>query len=139
MGSEVFRRTRTVVPGDCDALDHVNNAVWVRFVVELANAHSVALGLDLEALRALGGVWVVQRHEIDFHQPASVGDEILEETWVSELRGARCLRHARLRGAGDGRPLLSATTRWAFVDAESGRPRRIPPEVMGRFTPIQEP
>ena len=95
----VFRRSRVVQARDLDALDHVNNVVWVRFVVELANAHSCSVGLDLDTLRGLGGVWVVQRHELDYHRAAGLGDEIDEATWVSEMRGARCLRHA---SAGPG-------------------------------------
>jgi acyl-CoA thioester hydrolase len=136
---DVFRARRTVIERDIDALDHVNNVVWLRFVMELAGAHSEAAGLDLPRLRALGGVWVVQRHEIDYHRPAELGDEILEETWVSKMRGASSVRHARLSSLHDGALHLEAVTRWAFVDPGNGRPRRLPREVLERFVPISEP
>jgi len=135
----VFRRTRTVVARDLDVLDHVNNVVWLRFVVELAEAHSSALGLDFASLRRLGGVWVVRRHELDYHRSANDGDEIVEETWVSAVRGARSVRHARLRCARTGALLLAATTQWAFVDSASGRPRRVPPELARRYALVAEP
>jgi acyl-CoA thioester hydrolase len=135
----VFRRIRRVRPRDLDPLGHVNNAVWVRFVVELAGAHSEAVGLGLDAVRRLGGVWVVKRHQLDYHHPAGPGAEILEETWVSRMNGARSVRHSRLRLARGGRLLLSATTDWAFVDPESGRPRRLPAAVLERFTPLERP
>jgi acyl-CoA thioester hydrolase len=135
----VFRRARTVVARDLDVLDHVNNVVWLRFVVELAEAHSTALGLDFASLRRLGGVWVVRRHELDYHRSANAGDEIAEETWISALRGARSVRHARLRCARTGALLLGATTHWAFVDATSGRPRRVPPELARRYVLVPEP
>jgi acyl-CoA thioester hydrolase len=135
----VFRRTRTVVARDLDVLDHVNNVVWLRFVVELAEAHSTALGLDFATLRGLGGVWVVRRHELDYHRAANAGDEIVEETWVSELRGARSVRQARLRCARSSALLVAATTHWAFVDAASLRPRRVPPELARRYALVTEP
>ncbi len=135
----VFRRRRTVVDRDLDALEHVNNVVWLRFVVELAYAHSEAVGLDLPRLRELGGVWVVQRHELDYHRPAELGDEILEETWVSKIAGARSVRHARLRSVREGSLHLEAVTKWAFVDPASGRPRRLPREVIDCFVPLAEP
>ena len=135
----VFRRTRTVVARDLDVLDHVNNVVWLRFVVELAEAHSSALGLDFASLRRLGGVWVVRRHELDYHRSANDGDEIVEETWVSSVRGARSVRHARLRCARTRVLLLTATTQWAFVDSASGRPRRVPPELARRYALVAEP
>lgn len=131
-GEPVFVRTRRIAPGDCDALGHVNNAVWVRFVVELAEAHSAILGLDLDAYREIGGFWIVRRHEIDYHQPAYPGDEVVEETWVEEMRGARSARRARFTRT-DGALLLASVTRWAFVDARSGRPRRIPAALLERF------
>jgi len=49
MSPEVFRRTRTIVPGDVDELGHVNNVRWLAFVGELAAAHAVMHGSDLAA------------------------------------------------------------------------------------------
>lgn len=133
----MFRRTRTIEARHIDELGHVNNVVWVRFVVELAGAHSAAVGLDLATLRErIGGLWIVHRHEVDYHRPARLGEEILEETWISEMRGALSQRHARFRRREDGALLVTATTRWAFVDAVRLRPRRIPPQVRDAFPPL---
>lgn len=129
----VFTRIRHIGPEDCDELGHVNNAVWVRFVAEVAQAHSEALGLDLAAYQRIGGLWIVRRHEIDYHQPAVPGDEVVEETWVADMQGARSTRRARFSRADDGTLLLASATRWAFVDATTGRPRRIPAELLERF------
>ncbi|MEN8183222.1 MAG: thioesterase family protein [Myxococcota bacterium] len=135
----VFRRRRRVVERDLDDLDHVNNVVWLRFVMELAGAHSEAVGLDLETLRGLGGVWVVQRHELDYHRPAGLGEEILEETWIARMGGARSVRHARLSSLCEGTAFLSVRTSWAFVDPVTGRPRRLPRTVLERFVSLEEP
>lgn len=128
----VFRRERTVREDDTDALGHVNNLVWVQWVVELAEAHAAAVGFDFETTVATGGIWVVHRQEIDYQRGAVPGEQIREATWVSEMRGARSLRHSRLTG-GDGVVRLSATTAWAWVDARSLRVRRMPSEVKDRF------
>ena len=40
----VFRRRRVVNDEDVDFLGHVNNTVWVSFIVRLAEAHSSSLG-----------------------------------------------------------------------------------------------
>ena len=87
MSAAIFRRTRVVTDEDLDALGHVNNVVWVRFIVELANAHSSAVGLDWRAYRKLGGMWIVRRHEIDYARSALPGEEIVEETWISRMKG----------------------------------------------------
>jgi len=124
---------------EIDELGHVNNVVWVRLVMELAGAHSRAVGLDFTAYRALGGIYVVRRHELDYLQPAFPHDGITEETWIAEMRGARTLRRARFTRHSDGARLLESTSHWAFVDFATQRPRRLPPEVLGRFMVWEEP
>ena len=67
----------------------------------------------------------------------TVGDELLEETWVSSIRGARSVRQSRFTRQRDGAKLLSAVTHWAYVDAKTLRPRRIEPLQLEAFTPLQ--
>jgi acyl-CoA thioester hydrolase len=131
----IFRRGRTVAPRDVDLLGHVNNVVWVRFVVELAAAHADALGAGFEATRALGGIWIVRRHEVTYHANVALGAKIRESTWISSLRGALSRRHARFESEA-GALLVEAETEWAYVDATTLRPRRVPAEVRARFDPI---
>jgi acyl-CoA thioester hydrolase len=131
----IFRRTRTVAPRDIDLLGHVNNLVWVRYVVELAAAHADALGVGFEATRALGGIWIVRRHDVLYRANVTAGAKIHEATWISSLRGALSLRHARFESDAGAR-LVEATTEWAYVDATTLRPRRVPPELRKRFDPV---
>jgi len=134
----VFRRTRQVVPRDVDLLSHVNNVAWVRFVVELAEAHASALGLDFHATRALGGIWIVRRHDVLYRANVPVGATIRETTWVSSMRGALSLRHARFESEARA-PLVESATEWAYVHAQTLRPRRIPPAVRERFDLVEGP
>ena len=134
MSDGVFRRTRSVREKDIDLLGHVNNAVWLHFVVRLAEAHSASYGFDFETVRGLGGLWIVRRHEIDYLLPALRDDELIEETWVSRLRGARSVRHSRFTRTRDGAELVRAVTQWAFVDSKTLRPARIRPEILRAFT-----
>ncbi len=41
----MFTRTFTAQPEDIDALGHVNNAVWVRWIQDMATAHWTAQAL----------------------------------------------------------------------------------------------
>lgn len=131
----IFRRDRTVAARDIDLLGHVNNVVWVRYVVELAAAHADALGVGFEATRELGGIWIVRRHDVLYHANVSGGSTIRESTWVSSLRGALSLRHARFESEA-GVLLVEADTEWAYVDATTLKPRRVPAGLRERFDPI---
>lgn len=137
MESGRFQRRRVIEPADIDELEHVNNVVWLGFAVELAMAHSADVGLDMAAYRRLGCVWVARRHEIEYLRSAVLGDEILEETWVVEMRAARSIRRARFLST-DGIELVRCRMEWAFVDLATQRPRRVLPEVLERFTPIPD-
>ena len=133
MSGAVFKRTRAIAAADCDELGHVNNVRWLAFVGELAGAHAVQRGNDNDAMREQGALWIVRRHEIDYHRSALPGQTILEETWVEAISGARSIRHSRFMLVPGGELLASAITTWAFVDAVTQRPRRIPAEMIARF------
>ncbi len=128
----IFRRERVLEAKHIDQLGHVNNLAWIRLTLELADAHAVALGFGFEALRARGFVWVVRHQDLHYERSAFLGERIREATWVSELRGARCLRHTRSRSER-GELLFAANTEWAFVDLEKLRVRRTPADLRAAF------
>jgi acyl-CoA thioester hydrolase len=135
----VFRDRRIVAPGDVDELGHVNNVVWVRYVFELAQGHSDAVGLTMDAYRRLGGFWIVRRHEIDYRREALAGEEIVGTTWVDGNRGPLNTRRYRFQNAADGGVLVRAATTWAFVETASGRACRPPREAVEAFPVTDAP
>ena len=57
-------RQRLVVPADAiDDLGHVSNVQYVRWVQDIARAHSDDVGYDISAYMDLGLVFVVRRHD----------------------------------------------------------------------------
>jgi acyl-CoA thioesterase FadM len=69
---------------------------------------------------------------LHYERSAFLGERLREATWLSELRGARCLRHARLHSAR-GELCFAANTEWALVDATKLRARRIPLDLRAAF------
>lgn len=125
-----FERQFTARPEDIDELGHVNNAVWVRWIQDMATAHWDALARP-EHRQAY--FWVVVRHEVDYLRGAGPGETVTGRTWVGEApRGARFDRYVEFTGA-DGKARVKAKTTWAIIDKEAGRPIRVPPEVIAPF------
>jgi len=124
---------------DIDALGHASNIVFVRWIQEVALAHSSAVGLDLEAYQRLGAVFVVVRHEIDYLRPALRGDVLEARTWITDVMAAKCLRRTELVRKADGMRLARGVTTWGFVAFDNGRPKRIPPGVRDAFGPYIHP
>ncbi|RST29914.1 acyl-CoA thioesterase [Sphingomonas ginkgonis] len=130
MTRPVFTATITATPDHIDELGHVNNAVWVQWIQDVAVAHwrSVA-----DPAHDAAYIWVVVRHEIDYLRAALPGDVLTARTWVGEApRGARFDRHMEFTGA-DGKPRVRALTVWAILDRASGRPLRVPEAVIAPF------
>lgn len=117
---------------DVDELRHVNNLVYVRWVLDVATAHSAAVGWDFPAYRRAGAVFVVRRQEVDYLRPAFLGDKVRVETWVDSFTRVTSLRRTRI--VGPSGELARAATTWAFVSVNGGRPTRIPEEILAAFS-----
>ena len=131
MSRPTFELAFDALPEHIDELGHVNNAVWVPWIQQIAVAHwySVADPAHDEAY-----FWVVTRHEIDYLRAAFEGEQLTGRTWVGEApKGARFDRHMEFVGE-DGKVRVRAVTQWAIIDKASGRPIRVPPEVIAPFT-----
>jgi acyl-CoA thioester hydrolase len=116
-----------VAPQELDELQHVSNVVYVRWIQDVAVAHSEAAGLSLAAYKQLGAVFVVRRHEVDYLCPALAGDEVEAETRVVAMSPVTATRKTFIRRVVDGQVLAQAETQWAYVSTSTGRPVRIPP------------
>jgi acyl-CoA thioester hydrolase len=125
-----FTLAFTAQPADIDALGHVNNAVWVRWIQDLATAHWQAVA---QAEHVAAYIWVVTRHEIDYRGNVGIGDTVTGETWVpGKPHGARFDRHVRFTGA-DGKVKVEAVTTWALIDRASGRLARVRDAIAATF------
>lgn len=128
-----FQLDLVVSDGDIDILGHASNIAFVRWIQDVAMAHSAAVGMGFEAYQRLGAVFVVVRHEIDYVRPALRGDGLQARTWISSVSAAKCQRSTHLVRAADGQILARGLTTWGFIEMASGRPRRIPDEVRVAF------
>ena len=132
----VFVLELEVGADDIDALKHVSNVTIVKWFSRAAFEHSESLGYDAEAYHRLGAWFVVRRHEIDYHRSAKAGDRLRLLTWPSGLKKVTAERCYVLE-RDDGAPIAEGLTVWAYVDAETERPKRIPPEVREAFDPAK--
>lgn len=125
-----FQTSFVAQPADIDELNHVNNAVWVRWVQELATAHWTAVAPQ-DALDRY--IWVVTRHEIDYRGNVGANENVTGRTWISEPpKGARFWRNFEFVNAA-GKTMVSGKTNWAIIDRESQRPVRVPQELAALF------
>ncbi len=130
----IFSLAIEVAESDIDMLGHASNLAYLRWVQDVAIAHSEAVGLDFEAYKKLGGVFFIRRHEIDYLRPALRGDKLEVRTWVDSAAAAKTNRRTEVKRMSDGKILAKASTVWGFVDIATGRPTRIPEMIRTVFT-----
>jgi acyl-CoA thioester hydrolase len=127
---EPFTRTFTATPADIDELGHVNNAVWVRWIQDMATSHWQAVAAP-EHIAAY--FWVVTRHEIDYHGNIAAGENVTGRTWIDSLpKGAQFDRRVDFLDTS-GRAIVRANTTWAMIDKASERLARVRPEIAAPF------
>ncbi len=125
--------TFTALPDHIDELGHVNNAVWVDWIQQIATAHWSAVAAPEHQAQY---IWVVTRHEIDYRGNVGPGDVVTAETWIpTGPSGARFDRRVDFRDAA-GKVIVSANTTWAMIDRASGRLARVREDVTAPFRPF---
>lgn len=120
-----------VGPEAIDEMGHANNVETLRWVEAVGRAHLEAVGFPLDRLFETGGAFVARRHEIDYVRPTFLHDRLTVRTRVSAMGGARSVREVSIvRGEDE---VARSRTEWAYVDLETGRPRRIPGAILEAF------
>lgn len=115
---------------DIDELGHVNNAVWVRWIQDMATAHWEAVADPVHVAKY---VWMVTRHEIDYRGNVKLGESVTGRTWIeSTPRGARFDRRVDFANA-DGKVIVDANSTWAMIDRKTQRLVRIRDDVAAPF------
>ena len=126
---QAFEQTIIVAPGDIDQLGHVNNVTYLRWVQDIAVAHWTTNAPEEDQRKLL---WIVLRHEIDYKQPAYVGETILARTWVGPASRLKFERHTEFTRGGV--LLAKARTIWCPLDAVTVKPVEVGPEVRAKFS-----
>jgi acyl-CoA thioester hydrolase len=123
----------TVTPESIDLNGHVNNQEYVRWMQEIATAHSHEQGWSVARYLDTKTTWVIRSHFIEYVRPAFAGDELMVATWVAGMDTQTSPRKYRFVRVRDGKTVVEAETLWVYCDATTGRPTDITSEVCDAF------
>ncbi|WP_374376073.1 tol-pal system-associated acyl-CoA thioesterase [Tabrizicola sp.] len=123
-------RTR-VYYEDTDLAGIVYYANYLKFIERARTEWVASLGVDQMELKAREGVvFAVRRVEADFLRPARFGDELVVETTLQSLGGARIGLEQVVTRGGE-RVFVAVVTLVCLT--EDGHAARIPVEVRGKL------
>ncbi|MEX0316634.1 MAG: tol-pal system-associated acyl-CoA thioesterase [Ruegeria sp.] len=111
---------------DTDMGGIVYHANYLRYIERARSDWVRQLGNDQNAMRDAGIVWVVRKIEAEYLATAKFDDELVIETEMTAISGAR-LTMAQLVRRGDTE-VFRATVTAVCINAE-GKPVRLPAEI----------
>ena len=127
MSALPYRFPIQIVPSDIDFMGHVNNARYLGWVQDAVLAHWRGLApADAVASRA----WVALKHEITYRRPAFLDDEVIAQTVLEKVAGARAFYQTIIKRGEE--VLAEISSSWCCIDADTHRPARICRDMAAR-------
>ncbi|WP_264212709.1 tol-pal system-associated acyl-CoA thioesterase [Leisingera thetidis] len=111
---------------DTDMGGIVYHANYLRFIERARSDWVRGIGVDQNAMRESGLIYVVRRIEADYLAPAKFDEELLVTTSMHNATPARMVLNQEV--ARDGRPLFRAQVTIVCITTE-GKPARLPAEI----------
>jgi acyl-CoA thioester hydrolase len=108
---------------DTDMAGIVYYANYLRYIERARSDWVRGLGIDQNAMKAQGLVFAVRRVEADYLMPARLDDELMVETEVVQVTGARLVMDQVVR-RGKDRLFHAIVT--VVVITDTGHPARMP-------------
>ncbi len=121
---KIFIDKHIVLKSEIDALNHVNNVVYLQWINDISIKHWNIL--STKKIRDKY-IWVAIRHEIDYLKPAFLDEEITIKTWVATLKGIKSIRKVEIYR--EEILLAKSQTTWCLLDAKTQRITRITKEL----------
>jgi acyl-CoA thioester hydrolase len=120
---------------ELDALRHVNNSNYVRYVEQAAFDAAAAAGWSLADQLAAGGRLRAAAHDLEYLEAALYGEVLSVMTWPDVLTADAIERRTWIYRRSAPRPALRATSRYAWVDAKTGSVCSMPETLREALAP----
>ena len=129
--SKPFELPVRVYYEDTDAQGVVYYANYFRFLERARTEWLRSLGIDMVQLQDVERrIFVVAEVNVKFHAPARLNEDLVVTAGLVErTRVSFDIEQKIFRNSTDGELLISGIVKAAFLDADSMRPKRLPPSL----------
>lgn len=122
-----FQQELKVTNEHLDEQNHVNNLQYMKWVLDISEAHWIAkTPLSIREKYA----WFVVDHYIQYKQQAFLGEELVLTTWIENYSKVKSERRVYITRKTNGKTIVEARTNWCFIDQHTKKPTRITSEVV---------
>ena len=118
---------------DTDAQGVVYYANYFRFMERARTEWLRSLGIDMAHLQDTDRrIFVVAEVNVKFHAPARLNEDLVVTAGLVErTRVSFDIEQHIYRNSTDGDLLISGIVKAAYLDADTMRPKRLPPSLLG--------
>lgn len=124
---------------ELDAFGELRASTYARLIQQVATEASADAGYPQSWYDRTGTFWLVHRTTIEYLEPVRAPETLRIRTWVADFRRVRSLREYELYAEGDGCQVARAHTDWVYLERSTGRPRRVPQEMIDGLMPTGVP
>jgi len=128
---KILEKKIVVSKEDLDELNHVNNIVYIHWILDIAKKHWVSL-VSNQTLENYH--WVLLDHNIKYLRPALLKDKIKIKTFVEKTAGVKSSRVVEIYNDNSQKLLVSSITNWCLISSKTNKPCRIPKEIIEAFS-----
>lgn len=127
-----FTQRRTVEWRDVDQSSRVSPATMAEYAEDCGLAVAANFGWPLDRCTKAGFAMVLRSHDVTYGALPGLGDELTVTTWASTARRVAAVRHYLFTDSS-GATSARFDSRYVWVDIQSMRPIRIPPDFLADF------
>lgn len=120
---------------DIDAVQHVNNAIYLNYIDECGMQVIAAHGWPITRMLEEGNAILIRRHQIQYRQPSMLNDELVISTWASNFRRSTATRHYHIKRKSDDATIAFVHSLGVWVNLTTGHPHRFPDKFLEDFVP----
>ncbi|MCG8601947.1 MAG: acyl-CoA thioesterase [Verrucomicrobiales bacterium] len=134
-GYSTFESVIPVRPDDIDMNQHVHNSKYFDYVLAARyDQMERCYGMSMEAFLERGFSWVVRASYMEHKRPLRIGDQAVVKTQVEEIRSRGVKVGFRIDKGSDQKAVAKGWLDYVMVDAETGRPKSIPEDVIELYS-----
>ena len=127
---KVLEQEIIVSKKDLDDLNHVNNMVYINWVLDIAKKHWNNL-VDIQTIKKF--YWVLLEHQIKYISPAFLGENIKIKTYIHKTEGVKSIRIVEIYNNETNKLLVKSKTTWCLINSQTHKPNRITNEIKQAF------
>ena len=130
-----FSSELRVRPDDIDMNNHVHNARYFDYVLAARyDQMERCYRVSMDEFIKLGYTWVVVSCYIEFKQPLGMGDTIIVNTGIDEVRATGVKVKFSIQKKESGLLCAEGNFEYALLNARSGKLTRIPAEIAEKYS-----